>query len=77
MKSKNQMTPNSKATKMLTAVGIDPEKAPEIKKKVAFCRGCLFRDSMCWKRKEKPEEKYILSGKILKKYKLLSYTRLA
>ena len=76
MKSKNQVTPNSKATKMLTAIGIDPEKAPEIKKQLLFAEAVSLEIQCAGKEKKnrKKSIRNILSGKILKKYKLLSYT---
>lgn len=59
---------------MMTAVGIG--KAPEIKKQLLFAEAISLeiQEAGKEKRNKKKSIRTILSGKILKKYKLLSYT---
>ena len=73
--TKSSQTPNTKITKMIREAGIDPANVPEIKKKLLFAEAVSleFKAAGKEKRNNKKSIRTILSGKVLKKYKLLKY----
>ena len=73
--SASPLTPKTKAKKMMKAAGIKPVDAPEIQKQLLFAEAISLEIQQAGKeRKNKKEStRTLLSGKVLKKYRLLRY----
>ena len=72
-KKENSSTPNSKTNKLMRRAGINPRDAPEIQKQLLFAE--TLSSEIREARKEKKNSKQsicsVISGKILRKYKLV------
>ena len=73
--SASPLTPKTKVKKMMKAAGIKPVDAPEIQKQLLFAEAISSEIQQAGKeRKNKKESiRTLLSGKVLKKYRLLRY----
>lgn len=68
-------TPNSKTNKIMRTAGINPKDAAEIKKKLLFAETLSgeIREAGKERKNSKKSIRSIISGEILKKYRLLRY----
>lgn len=75
-KPSSPLTPKTKTKKMLKAIRIRPNDAPEISKQLLFAEAISLEIQEAGREKKNKKEniRTMLSGKILKKYRLLKYT---
>ena len=71
----NSSTPNSKTNKLMRRARINPRNAPEIQKQVLFAEtlSSQIREAGKEKKNSKQSICSVISGKILRKYKLIHY----
>ena len=69
------LTPKRKTIKMMKAAGINPGNAPEIQKQLLFAETIPkeIQEAVSEKKNKKQSIRTLVSGKILKKYRLLRY----
>ena len=74
-KKENSSTLNRKTNKLMRRVGINPRDAPEIQKQLLFAEtlSSEIRKAGNEKKNSKQSIRSVISGKILRKYKLIHY----
>ena len=74
-KTENSCTPNSKTIKLMRKARINPSDAPEIQKQLSFAKtlSSEIRKAGKEKKNSKQNIRSVISGKILRKYKLIHY----
>ena len=74
-KKEKSSAPNSKANKLMRRPGINPKDVPEIQKQLLFAENLSseIREAGKEKKNSKQSIRSVISGKILRKYKLIHY----
>ena len=74
-KKENSSIPNSKTTNMMRAAGILPKDAPDIKKQLLFAETISSEIQEAGKEKKNRKQiiRSVVSGNILKKYRLIRH----